>query len=151
MSLPDQQFAEQIQDAFAAKLGNCNLIGKRHQFPLHMRHAKSYSGPHWLLMGDAAHTIHPLAGLGLNVGLADLQAWINIQGTEKHHTWPTKILGAYHRQRKFQVWQMIALMEGLKTIFTNPIPPVTTLRGFGLRACNNLTPLKRWFVEQAAG
>lgn len=151
MSLPDEQFAEQIKDAFATKLGNCKVIGKRHQFPLHMRHAKQYSGPHWLLMGDAAHTIHPLAGLGLNVGLADLNAWMSILGTDKYHTWSTKRLGAYQRQRKFQVWKMIALMDGLKTIFANPSTPVAVLRGFGLRACNSLSPLKRLFVEQAAG
>ncbi len=151
MALPDEQFAQQIREAFAAKLGNCNVIGKRHQFPLHMRHAKNYSGPHWLLMGDAAHTIHPLAGLGLNVGLADLQAWLTNVTADKPQAWSTKNLNAYQRQRKYQVWQMIALMEGLKTIFANPTPPIGILRGLGIRACNNLTPLKRWMVEQAAG
>lgn len=149
MALSDEQFAEQIRDAFAAKLGNCKVVGKRHQFPLHMRHAKRYSGLGWLLMGDAAHTIHPLAGLGLNVGLADLNAWVQILNTDKENICSTKKLGMYQRQRKFQVWQMIALMESLKTIFSNPLSPLTALRGMGLRVCNGTVPLKRLLIEQA--
>ena len=150
MSLPDQQFAEQLTGAFAAKLGGCAVVGARHQFPLHMRHAKRYSGPRWLLMGDAAHTIHPLAGLGLNVGLADLTAWLGILDMDKREAWSNKMLSAYQRQRKYHVWQMIALMESLKAIFANPLPPVAILRGLGLRSFNHLLPLKRWFIEQAA-
>ena len=151
MGLSDDEFACELRDAFAAKLGDCNVIGKRYQFPLYMRHAKRYSGPHWLLMGDAAHTIHPLAGLGLNVGLADLAAWLTNMGTEKSQAWSNKTLGAYQRTRKYEVWQTIALMESLKTIFAHPLPPIVTLRGLGLQACNHLVPLKRWFIGQAAG
>lgn len=151
MALSNVEFEEQITAAFAATLGICKVEGKRHEFPLHMRHAKCYSGDNWLLMGDAAHTIHPLAGLGLNVGLADLSAWIDLLGTDKQKHWSVKKLNAYQRQRKFQVWQMIALMDGLKTLFANPTAPVAALRGLGLRVCNHLQPLKRLFVEQAAG
>ena len=150
VNLPEDEFAQQITEAFAARLGHCQVVGARYQFPLHMRHAKRYSGPRWLLMGDAAHTIHPLAGLGLNVGLADLTAWLAHLGHDKRQAWSNKTLGAYQRQRKYQVWQMIALMEGLKTLFANPLPPVAAFRGLGLRSCNNLQPLKRWFIEQAA-
>lgn len=150
MNLTEDQFAVQLTQAFAAKLGKCEVLDQRHQFPLYMRHAKRYSGPHWLLMGDAAHTIHPLAGLGLNVGLADLRAWIALLDAQKTHLGSTKLLSAYQRQRKHAVWQMIALMEGLKVMFANPLPPIAALRGMGLRACNNLLPLKRFFIEQAA-
>lgn len=151
MDLADDQFAKQLTEAFAAKLGGCKVVGKRHQFPLYMRHAKRYSGPHWLLMGDAAHTIHPLAGLGLNVGLADLAAWLSIQDANKRQLWSNKMLGAYQRHRKYHVWQIIAVMEGLKNIFANPLAPVAALRGFGLRACDTVSPLKRFFIDQATG
>ena len=151
MDLNDVHFAQQLKEAFAAKLGDCTVLDGRHQFPLHMRHAKRYSGPRWLLMGDAAHTIHPLAGLGLNVGLADLTEWLSDLGAEKAQAWSNKKLGAYQRQRKYEVWQMIALMGGLKSIFANPFPPVAALRGLGLRACDKLLPIKRLLIEQAAG
>ncbi len=150
MTLDDAEFATQLTAAFAATLGDCTVADKRHLFPLLMRHAKRYSGPHWLLMGDAAHTIHPLAGLGLNVGLADLAAWCARLDADKPQSWSDKALGAYQRQRKADVWKVIALMEGLKMIFVNPSPPVAALRGLGLRACNYLLPLKRFFIEQAA-
>ena len=149
MSLTDDQFAEQLTASFAAKLGNCTVIDKRYPFPLLMRHAKRYSGPRWLLMGDAVHTIHPLAGLGLNVGLADLTAWLANLGTGKIASVSNKMMGTYHRQRTHEVWKMIALMEGLKALFANPLFPVAALRGLGLRMCNHLLPLKRLFIEQA--
>lgn len=151
MELSDAAFSSQLTDAFAAKLGSCEMIGKRHQFPLTMRHAKQYTGSNWLLMGDAAHTIHPLAGLGLNVGLADLACWLTHLDTSKKHAWSNKILGAYQRERKHAVWQTIALMGGLKTMFANPLPPVTIVRGLGMNVCNHLLPLKRLFIEHAAG
>ena len=151
MTLTDAEFSHQLTLAFNQKLGACNAIGKRHPFPLIMRHAKQYSGSNWLLMGDAAHTIHPLAGLGLNVGLADLTCWLKHLDRQKQQALSQKILSAYQRERKHAVWQTIALMGGLKTLFANPLPPVTLLRGLGLNACNHLSPLKRLFIEHAAG
>ncbi len=151
MALSDDEFSDQISRAFASKLGECWVQGRRHHFPLTMRHAKQYSGLNWLLMGDAAHTIHPLAGLGLNMGLADLACWLKHLDNNKHHQWSRKILGAYQRERKHAVWQTIALMGGLKTLFANPLPPIIALRGLGISACNHFPPLKRLFIEHAAG
>lgn len=151
MELSDVEFAEQLTKAFAGKLGFCTVVDKRYCFPLHMRHANRYSGPHWLLMGDAAHTIHPLAGLGLNVGLADLTAWLAILTKNTSEAWSRRNLGAYQRERKYAVWQTILLMEGLKALFANPLPPIKALRAVGLAACNQLLPLKQFFIEQAAG
>lgn len=151
MALTDTAFAEQLTDAFAAKLGDVCMLGQRCQFPLMMRHTKQYVGAHWLLMGDAAHTIHPLAGLGLNLGLADLATWLLQIDNVKNQAWSKKVLGAYQRQRKCAVWQTVALMSGLKTLFVNPLSPVVALRGFGLAVCDELTPLKRLFIEHATG
>ncbi len=151
MRLSNDDFASELKRAFAAKLGDCVVESVRYTFPLHMRHAKQYSGACWLLMGDAAHTIHPLAGLGLNVGLADLSSWLKTLSVNKRNASSPKTLGAYQRERKFEVWKAIALMESLKTVFAQPLPPLVTLRGFGLKACDSLLPLKRWFIRQAAG
>ncbi|WED42874.1 FAD-dependent oxidoreductase [Legionella cardiaca] len=150
MELEEGVFNEELATAFSHKLGEVKLQGKRYSFPLTMRHVKQYSGSQWLLLGDAAHTIHPLAGLGLNVGLADVAAWL--QCLEKSKNAITKqALAAYQRQRKSAVWQMIALLEGLKALFANPLPPVVAARKFGLQICNRLTPLKKLFIAHAAG
>ena len=151
MALPEEAFNGDLTKAFASKLGEVQLMSKRYQFPLTMRHAKQYSGKRWLLLGDAAHTIHPLAGLGLNVGLADVATWLAGLDDGNKRLTSQKVLGAYQRQRKYEVWQTIALMDGFKSLFTNSLTPVIALRGFGLRMCNAITPLKRMFIEQAAG
>lgn len=150
MALNDAEFNKALGLAFAHKLGAVGIESKRHQFPLSMRHAKSYVGANWLLMGDAAHTIHPLAGLGLNVGLADVNVWYRLMKQNKKLTAP-KYLGAYQRERKAAVWQTILLMEGFKQFFSFSFPPITTLRGLGLRFCNQATPLKQLFIQHAAG
>ncbi|MDA9271835.1 FAD-dependent monooxygenase [bacterium] len=151
MALSGKDFSHQLANAFAKKLGEIKLLSKRYDFTLSMQHAKQYCGPHWLLMGDAAHTIHPLAGLGLNVGLADLATWIAEMDVAKNSIESNKVLGAYQRQRKYAVWQTIVLMGGLKTLFANPFPPVVALRGLGLSVCDRISPLKRLFIEHAAG
>lgn len=150
MALNEDEFNQSLAKAFFHKLGSVELQGKRYGFPLMMRHVRHYVGEHWLLLGDAAHTIHPLAGLGLNVGLADVTTWMEC--LEKNNNRLTKqTLGAYQRQRKAAVWQIITLMEGLKTVFANPLSPIAALRGFGLRLCNRFVPLKKLFITHAAG
>ena len=147
----DLDFAASLTEAFAAKLGQTHALSARLSMPLRMRHTNQYVGSRWLLMGDAAHTIHPLAGLGLNLGLADVSAWLKLMTTHKHPLNSPRLLNNYQRQRKHQVWQTIALMEGLKRVFAITTPPVGTLRGLGLRVLNQTMPIKRWLIEQASG
>ncbi|WP_019215751.1 FAD-dependent oxidoreductase [Legionella tunisiensis] len=152
MALNDEEFSQALTKAFANKLGQVNVQGKRHQFPLIMRHAKQYTGKRWLLLGDAAHTIHPLAGLGLNVGLADVAAWLACLTDKGKGTLTSpRALGAYQRQRKYAVWQVIAMMDSLKTLFTSPFTTMIALRGLGLRISNHCPPLKRLFIAHAVG
>ena len=150
MLLSPDLFNAQLTTAFMQKLGQVTQIGTRYQFPLEMRHVKHYCGAHWLLMGDAAHTIHPLAGLGLNIGLADLGAWLALLDKNKHLLVSKKMLSAYQRNRKHAVWQKIILMEGIKVAFLNPLSPIAAIRGMGLNLFNHLTPIKRFLMEQAA-
>ncbi|MCA0402444.1 MAG: FAD-dependent oxidoreductase [Proteobacteria bacterium] len=150
MALDNQTFNNELEEAFASKLGKVELISQRLQFPLTMRHVKQYAGKSWLLLGDAAHTIHPLAGLGLNLGFADIQAFLDCLDNANNKL-SQKALSSYQRQRKASVWQVIAMMEGLKALFLNPLPPLISLRGFGLGLCNSFAPIKRFFIEQASG
>ena len=151
MALDEQAFNAELTHAFAEHLGQVALVSTRYQFPLQMRHVKQYSGNHWLLLGDAAHTIHPLAGLGLNVGLGDVRCWLRLLDAANGALPSRKVLNAYQRERKSAVWQVILLMDGFKLLFGHSLAPITTLRSLGLRICNQITPLKRLFIQHAAG
>lgn len=150
MALPENKFETKLKKTFLDILGETHLVGQRHTFPLAMRHVQEYSGERWLLMGDAAHTFHPLAGLGLNVGLADLTTWLELFNPKRGLT-HQKALRAYQRQRKHSVWSTILLMQSLKSIFGSTTSPIVTLRGMGLTQCNRLSPLKRLFIQHAVG
>jgi 2-octaprenylphenol hydroxylase len=151
LALTEDAFEMTLTSTFEGKLGACRLISSRQCFPLHMRHTQKYHGQRWILMGDAAHTIHPLAGLGLNLGLADLKTWLTLSHENKHVLYTSKQLGAYQRARKNETWKVITLMEALKMTFANPISWVQCIRGFGINTINHLPPLKRLFMAYAAG
>ena len=132
--LAPEDFNKQLAHAFELRLGSCFLIGQRFHFPLTMQHVNQYADRHWLIMGDAAHTIHPLAGLGLNLGLADLNAWLNLlEGAPKLSL---SLMKAWERERKAQVWKLIALMDALKFTFGHPVPLIQKLRGLGMQWIN---------------
>lgn len=150
MDCSKDTFNANLKQTFQSRLGNVQVIGKRVCFPLRMRHVQQYSDASWLLLGDAAHTLHPFVGWGLNLGFSDLQAWLecldrvggNLRSKER-------ALAAYQRQRKYEVWQVIGLLEGLKTLFFNRLPSVPRLRGWGLNTCNRFLPLKQALIAYA--
>jgi 2-octaprenylphenol hydroxylase len=144
-------FSDKINSIFANKLGEITLRSPRHQFPLKMRHTQQYYGRRWILMGDAAHTIHPLAGLGLNVGLADLKTWISELKRNNNAFLSSKVLKSYHRQRKHALWQIIAFMQALHVLFTQKFTIIKKITSLGLNIINTLTPLKRLIIQQASG
>lgn len=150
-ALDESAFNGALERAFESKLGTTKVLSKRVSFPLHMRHVRQYTGARWLLLGDAAHTIHPLAGLGLNVGLADLSSWIRLLDEGKTCTWSSRKLKAYQRERKHAVWSVIALMQLIKTTFGLSVSPLANFRGQGMRLINQLEPLKRGFIQIASG
>ena len=151
MQLNEKDFSDALTQAFTPKLGLIKLITPRYQYPLTMRHAQNYVGKRWLLLGDAAHTIHPLAGLGLNIGLADVALWYRKLKENKKALNSVKALNAYQRERKTAVWKTILIMEGLRHLFSFSLQPISTLRHFGLNTCNKLSLLKRLFIRQASG
>lgn len=150
MALSDEEFSAELTRAFAHHLGQVNVLTARYQFPLIMRHTKNYSGSRWLLLGDAAHTIHPLAGLGLNVGLADVSSWLRCLDEANGNLVSKKALGVYQRERKSEVWQIIALMEGFKRLFGSSFTPLVTLRGLGVNFCNHFSSVKRLFIQHVS-
>ena len=136
------------------ELGRLSPAGRVASFPLHLSHSKQYVLPRLALIGDAAHTIHPLAGQGLNLGLKDAATLAQIidaakQGNRDIGAFPT--LRAYERWRKGDNLATMAAMEGFKRLFGHPSISVKALRNIGLNLTDRLSPLKLFFMQQAEG
>ncbi|HHQ4478275.1 TPA: FAD-dependent 2-octaprenylphenol hydroxylase [Aeromonas veronii] len=150
----DEQFNRQLTAAFDARLGLCKVEGARSAIPLTARYARDFARERLVLVGDAAHTIHPLAGQGVNLGLLDAAALAE-QILQNHAAGEDiGLLGnlrSYERWRKSEAARMLAAMEGLKRLFSGANPLKKLVRGVGLRAANLLTPFKEGVIRAAMG
>lgn len=150
LEMPAAAFEAQITTAFENRLGKVRITSTRQAFPLRMRHAKTYTGARWALLGDAAHTIHPLAGLGLNMGLADVSCFLACFDQSQHGKL-SRQLAIYQRTRKHALWQVIVFMEIIKMAFAPSSLPFRWIRSLGLAACNTFPALKRSLIHHAMG
>jgi 2-octaprenylphenol hydroxylase len=119
---------------------------------LQQRHAIDYSSDNIVLIGDAAHTIHPLAGQGVNLGLLDAQALAVEIKRAVARDLPlneASILRRYQRQRKANNIEVMLLMEGFKRLFGSKQLLLRYLRNMGLRKVNGLKVLKSWLTKKA--
>jgi 2-octaprenylphenol hydroxylase len=149
MQLDEQAFNAVLSERFAQPFGKITTITPRQKFPLHMRQARQYAGKNWLLLGDAAHTIHPLAGLGLNLGFADLACWLRLMGTSPQPHYANR-LKRYQRERQSASWQIILLLESLTHVFSSINPCVNALRRVGFNTINTTRFLKCLLIDYAA-
>ncbi|MBQ4811756.1 FAD-dependent monooxygenase [Pseudoalteromonas luteoviolacea] len=151
MSQDPQAFNKSLSAAIDMQCGLCEVQSDRAVFPLTMRYAQQWLKGRVVLMGDAAHTIHPLAGLGMNLGLKDAAYLINVLTNEKGEFAAHSVLRAYERTRKLDAQKHIAMMQGLKELFEGSHPAKKLIRGLGLSMVDNLGPIKNLFVKQAVG
>ncbi len=152
--LDDDAFKTVLAKQFEHQLGDIVSISQRAQFPLKLRHADHYVEPHFALVGDAAHTIHPLAGQGVNIGLLDAitLAEIVLNAKEKgRDIGSMHTLSKYQRQRKADNLTMQLTMDAFKRLFGSELAPIQSLRRFGLTSVNQTPLLKHFFMQRAAG
>ena len=151
------EFSKQLTSASDGKLGKLTLKSELCTFPLTMRLAQQFNKDKVVLVGDAAHTIHPLAGQGVNLGLLDAAALAQVLSqAEKNNQnssvcFSEKLLNDYHRWRKSEAAEMIAAMEVIKQSFTPQQPLIKFLRGMGMSLLNRFSPAKKLMIAQALG
>lgn len=151
LSLSDEQFNQEISQAFEYKLGELNLASERKSFPLAGAQASQYIDHRVVLLGDAAHVVHPLAGLGLNLGLADLQYLSHLLEQSNRPLGSGRVLRQYERARKSENTLMQRSLEAIDGLFRTQKPVVKQLRAAGVNLTNKALPLKMFFMRRALG
>ena len=154
LTLEDSEFLEELRLKTEGKLGKFKIREAISSFPLHQLHAKEYFAERTVLVGDSAHTIHPLAGQGLNLGLSDvtdLSERILLLRREGRDIADQKMLKAYSNSREKVNLRMTALMEAFKKGFGSKNPWVKLGRNIAFSFTNETKFLKKKFIKEAAG
>lgn len=154
LSMDNNNFKKTLAEKFAYQLGDIIDVSERVTFPLQMRHAKKYVLEKIALIGDAAHTIHPLAGQGVNLGIADAAALAEIILTaqsKKRSIGSLATLRPYERARRSENTIMIATIEAIKQLFSRQELPVQTIRNLGINLTDKITPVKNYLMRRATG
>lgn len=153
LKLDAEAFAAALQADCGELPGHLKLVSERASWPLALSKADRWVGPGWALAGDAAHTVHPLAGQGLNLGLADVAVLAEV--IAKREYWrglgDEKLLRRYERARKADVAVMGAVTDQLHGLFAQTDARWQALRGWGMKSFAGSGPLKAWVTRQAAG
>ncbi len=154
LALSDADFSLELHRRFGPWLGAVRVVGGRWSYPLRFAHAETYIKPRLALVGDAAHTMHPIAGQGLNIGLRDVAALAEVLVEAKRlglDLGSPAVLERYQRWRRFDNQVLLSVTDSLNWLFSNDLPPVRLLRDVGMAAVNRMAPLKRLFMRHAMG
>lgn len=154
LALDDTQFARRLESALERRLGTIESVAPRHAFPLWQKHAGAYVREGLALIGDAAHTIHPLAGQGVNLGLADVKCLATVltrAARRGEDVASEQVLSRYQRERKAANLGMLLVMEGFKRAFGSDDLHLRWLRNAGLKAADGLGLFKQAVMKGAMG
>jgi 2-octaprenyl-6-methoxyphenol hydroxylase len=154
MALDDPAFLARLQERFGRRLGRLARVGARAVYPLRLVRARESVRPRLALIGNAAHTLHPIAGQGFNLGLRDVAALAEVvidAQRECRDIGDLAVLRHYADWRQGDHRRVIAFTDGLTRIFTNPLPPIAWTRDLGMLALDLCPPAKRIFASLTMG
>ncbi|HTV45433.1 MAG TPA: UbiH/UbiF/VisC/COQ6 family ubiquinone biosynthesis hydroxylase [Stellaceae bacterium] len=154
MALSDGEFAAELAARFGDFLGHLEPVGPRWCYPVGLMLAERYAGRRLVLVGEAAHLIHPIAGQGLNLGIRDVAALAELIIDARRlglDIGEDRLLRRYQEWRRLDTVMLAAVTDGLNRLFSNSFPPLRLARDLGLAAVNRLPPLKRFLMRDAMG
>ena len=153
-AMPEQDFKLELEQAFESRLGAITEVSKRACFPLRFFMAENYISDSVALVGDAAHTMHPLAGQGVNLGLLDAASLAQViaEALSKGQALnSTKVLRQYERWRKAENLSMLVMVDQIQKLFANRQGWLKWVRNTGMRWFNQLSPVKHQIIDYAMG
>ena len=154
LALDEPSFLNELERKTESVLGKLSLDGKISSYPLHQLHAKDYYSQRSVLIGDAAHSMHPLAGQGLNLGLGDVKELANRILRNRRHgedIGNEKMLIEYSKARKSINLRMMGFMEVFKNGFGSTNPWVRLGRNMAFGVAQKTPELRKKFIKEAAG
>jgi 2-octaprenyl-6-methoxyphenol hydroxylase len=154
VGLPEQEFQRELEMRFGDRLGRVQPEGQRYSYPLTLMIAASFIGPRLALIGDAAHVIHPIAGLGLNLGFRDIAALAEVTADAVRlglDCGGAAALERYQSWRRADTVMTAVATDWLNRLFSNDAPILRVIRDAGLSLTDNAGPLKNLFMREAAG
>lgn len=155
-SSPEQVEGE-LEAAIDGVLGKVTIDADRAAFPLRVMHARTYCTERFVLVGDAAHTVHPLAGQGVNLGLLDSAALLEVlsealaHGATNESFCERRVLRKYERWRKSENTLALGFIDGLNRLFARGPGAAASVRRWGLDLVDRTAPLKRFLMSRAMG
>ncbi|HIK46039.1 MAG TPA: FAD-dependent hydroxylase, partial [Leptolyngbyaceae cyanobacterium M65_K2018_010] len=154
LQLPEAEFMASLEQRYGPQMGQLKRLTPPAIFPVQLMQCRRYVQPRLALVGDAAHSCHPVGGQGLNMGIRDAAALAEVliaAYQRGEDLGSLRVLGRYERWRRWENWLILGFTDILTRSFSNRLGPVVMIRRLGLRLLRQVPPLRRWALRLMTG